>query len=110
LSEIAAAKRRIVTQVRICNRAATPLQGALQVRACVTILPRSTGEIVVFIDRNIVERIISQSQTGRVSHSFRRWSRRGNHRGWRGQHWMWVARVLKRSDDKRKLIHLLRGP
>jgi len=23
-----------------------------------------------------------------------------NHRGWRGQHWMWVARVLKRSDDK----------
>ena len=22
----------------------------------------------------------------------------------RGQHWMWVARVLKRSNDKRKLI------
>jgi hypothetical protein len=23
-----------------------------------------------------------------------------DHRGWRGQHWMWEARVLKRSDDK----------
>jgi hypothetical protein len=44
------------------------------------------------------EKLKRQSQFGRVSHSFRSPALAG--RGWRGQHWMWVARVLKRSDDK----------
>src|SRR5260370_32997886 len=47
---------KIVTQVRTCNSVAARLQ-------------MQPGEIVVFIDRNIVERLIYQSQAARVSHS-----------------------------------------